>query len=146
GRSGSSTAYPFLSDEWMTAARAIYEAHRGEATAMPVSLKANLNITDVPFGDGPLKAHLDTSSGELEVDLGHLETADVTLTMGYDTAKAQIVTQDQQAVMQAFMGGRIKIEGDMSKLMGLAAASASGSTETQAVAQRIAAEIQTITE
>jgi len=138
--------YPFLSDEWMDAARAVYEAHRGEATALPVAVKANLNITEVPFGDGHLKAHLDTSSGELEVDLGHLETADVTLTMAYDTAKAQIVTQDQQAVMQAFMGGRIKIEGDMSKLMSLAAAGAAASPDAQVVAQTIATEIQSITD
>jgi hypothetical protein len=138
--------YPFLSDEWVAAAKGIYDAHRGEAPPMPVTLRANLNITDVPFGDNPLKAHLDTSSGELTLDLGHLETADVTLTMGYDTAKAQIVSQDQQAVMQAFMAGRIKIEGDMSKVMALAAGGAAGGAEAQAAAAKVAAEIQDITE
>ena len=138
--------YPFLSDEWVAAAKGVYEAHKGEGPALPVTLRANLNITDIPFGDSPLKAHLDTSSGELTLDLGHLETADVTLTMGYDTAKAQIVSQDQQAVMQAFMGGRIKIEGDMSKVMALAAGSTAGGPEAQAVAAKIAAEIQDITE
>ena len=137
--------YPFLSDEWITAARGVYDAHRGEGPPMPISLKANLNITDVPFGDNPLEAHLDTSDGELRLDIGHLDTPDVTLTMGYDVAKAQIVSQDQSAVMQAFMGGRIKIEGDMSKVMGLAAGGA-GSPEAQAVAQKIAEEIQSITE
>jgi putative sterol carrier protein len=136
--------YDFLTDEWVAAARGIYEAHRGEAPPMPSTLRANLNITDVPFGEGAVKAHLDTSSGELQLDLGHLETADVTLTMGYDVAKAQIVSQDQAAVMQAFMGGKIKIEGDMSKVMGLAAGSA-GSPEAQAVAKKIAEEIQAIT-
>ena len=138
--------YPFLSDEWVTAARTIYDAHKGEGPSLPVSLKANLNITDAPFGDGPIQAHLDTSSGELTLDMGHLETPDVTLTMGYETAKAQIVTQDQQAVMQAFMGGRIKIEGDMSKVMALAAGSAAGGPEAQAIAAKISAEIQDITE
>jgi hypothetical protein len=137
--------HPFLSDEWIKDARAVYEAHQGEAPPLPVTLRANLNITDVPFGDNPLKAHLDTSSGELQLDLGHLDGPDVTLTMGYDTAKAQIVNQDQQAVMQAFMGGRIKIEGDMTKVMGLAAGGAGG-PEAQAVAKKIAEEIQAITE
>jgi len=137
--------YPFLSDEWITAARGVYEAHRGQAPPVPITLRANLNITDVPFGDNPLPAHLDTSSGELELDLGHLDTPDVTLTMGYEVAKAQIVSQDQAAVMQAFMGGRIKIEGDMSKVMGLAAGGA-GTPEAQAVAKQIAEEIQAITE
>ena len=137
--------HPFLSDEWIAAARGVYEAHRGQGPAVSLSLRANLNVTDVPFGDTPLKAHLDTSSGELTLDLGHLDEPDVTLTMGYDTAKAQIVHQDQQAVMQAFMGGRIKIEGDMSKVMALAAG-ASGSPEAQVVARQIAEEIQAITE
>jgi hypothetical protein len=138
--------YPFLSDDWVAAAKGIYESHRGEAPPMPVTLRANLNITDVPFGDSPLKAHLDTSSGELTLDVGHLEAADVTLTMGYDTAKAQIVSQDQQAVMQAFMGGKIKIEGDMSKVMALAAGGAAGGPEAAAAAAKVAEEIQGITE
>lgn len=137
--------FQFLTEEWIEAARGIYDAHRGEAPPMPISLRANLNITDVPFGDDPLAAHLDTSDGELRIDIGHLETPDVTLTMGYDTAKAQMVNQDQAAVMQAFMAGRIKIEGDMTKMMGLAAGSVGG-PDAQAVAKQIAEEIQAITE
>jgi hypothetical protein len=137
--------YPFLSDEWITAARDIYDRHRGEAPPVTISLRANLNITDVPFAEGPLAAHLDTSEGELRLDLGHLESADVTLTMGYDTAKAQMVNQDQAAVMQAFMAGKIKIEGDMTKVMGLAAGAAGG-PEAQAVAKQVAEELQSITE
>jgi putative sterol carrier protein len=137
--------YPFLSQEWITAARGVYDAHRGEAPPVAMVLRANLNITEVPFGDDPIRAHLDTTSGELELDLGHLDAADVTLTMGYDVAKAQIVSQDQSAVMQAFMGGRIKIEGDMSKVMALAAGGAGG-PEAQAVAKKVAEEIQEITE
>jgi len=138
--------YPFLSEEWISAARGIYDAHRSEAPALPVVLRANLNITEVPFGTDPLEAHLDTSSGELELDLGHLDAADVTLTMGYETAKAQIVSQDQAAVMQAFMQGKIKIEGDMTKVLGLATAGQGGGPDAQALARTIAEELQQITE
>lgn len=138
--------YPFLSEGWITAVRAVYDAHHGEAPPMSLSLRANLNITDVPFGDDPLKAHLDTSSGELELDIGHVESPDVTMTMGYETAKAQIVNQDQQAFVQAFMGGRIRIEGDMAKVLGLAAAGSAGPPEAQTLARKVAQEIQDITE
>ena len=138
--------HPFLSEAWITAAKAVYDGHRGETPPVPVSMRANLNITEVPFGENPLRAHLDTSSGEMEIDLGHLDKPDLTLTLGYDTAKAQIVSGDQAAVMQAFMGGRIKVDGDMSKLMAMAAGAQSGSAEAQAVAQKVAAEIQAITE
>jgi putative sterol carrier protein len=136
----------FLSEGWIAAARDVYDRHRGEAPPVPVVMRANLNITEVPFGESPLQAHLDTSSGEMQIDLGHLAQADLTLTMGYDTAKAQIVSGDQAAVMQAFMGGRIKIDGDMSKLMALAAGAQAGGPDAQAVAQKVAEEIQSITE
>ena len=137
-------SYPFLSEPWMEAARAIYHAHRAEAPAVDVPLRANLVITDTPFGPDPLLAHLDTSSGELELDLGHLDAPDVTLTLEYDTAKAQIVAQDTAAVIQAFMAGRIKIEGDMTKVLGLATGQM-GTEAGEALTRQVAAELQAIT-
>jgi putative sterol carrier protein len=136
--------YPFLSAAWIEAARAIYAEHRSDAPPVAVPVKANLVITDVPFGDDAIEAHLDTSTGKLELDLGHIEGADVTLTLEYATAKALIVGHDQAAVVQAFMSGRIKIEGDMMKLLALA--SGVGSEDGEALAQRIAADLDAITE
>ena len=52
--------------------------------------------------------------------------------MDYDTAKAQIVSQDQAAVMQAFMQGKIKIEGDMAKVLTLATEDRAASGRTGA--------------
>ena len=108
---------PFLSDEWIAEARAIHEAHRGKAHSKPPEIRLNLIVTDVPFGEGTLDAHVDTMSGELEVDLGHLRDADLALTLGYDTAKAILIEQDGDAAMKAFLGGRIKVDGDMTKLL-----------------------------
>ncbi len=137
--------YPFLSPGWIEAARAIYASHRASAPPVTVPLKANLVITDVPFGDGPIDAHLDTSNGELVLELGHLDAADVTLTLDYATAKAQVVDQDQGAVVQAFMSGRIKIDGDMMKVMALAAAGVEDG-DGPGLARRVATELQAITE
>lgn len=109
--------HPFLSDEWITEARGIHDEYRGRGAAVPAEVRMNLIVTDVPFGTGSLDAHADTSSGELEIDTGHLDSADVTLTLDYATARAILVEQDPQAGMQAFMGGRIKVQGDMTKLM-----------------------------
>ena len=50
----------------------------------------NQVITDVPFGDGDVKLYLDTSSGELEMESGELETPDLTMTTDYDTAKQDL--------------------------------------------------------
>jgi putative sterol carrier protein len=60
---------------------------------------------------------MDTSSGELDMDTGHLDDADLTVTLDYATAKAILVEGNPQAGMQAFMAGKVRIQGDMTKLM-----------------------------
>ena len=82
--------YPFLSDEWVQAAKEIREANPGAAST-PHKVRMNQIITDVPFGEGTLDAHFDSSSGELEMDLGHLDNPDLTVTLDYATAKAILV-------------------------------------------------------
>ena len=118
--------HPFLSDEWMTAARAIYDEHADDAPEFPQRVRINLVATSVPFGEGRIKAFIDTSDGQLRMDLGELERPDATVTTDYDTARLAFVVQDQQAVMQAFLGGRIKIQGDMTKLLLLQAVAPDG--------------------
>lgn len=109
--------HPFLSDEWITDARAIRAEFRGKVPSVPVSVRMNQIVTDVPFGGGTLHAHLDTSSGEVELETGHLDSPDVTITLDYTTAKAMLIDGDPTAGMQAFMSGRIKVDGDMTKLI-----------------------------
>jgi putative sterol carrier protein len=110
--------YQFLSDDWIDAARKLREEADKPAVA-PQPVKMNLVITEVPFGDGSVDAHMDTTSGELHLDVGHLEGADVTATLDYDTAKAMMVDANPQAAMQAFMAGKIKLQGDMTKAMAM---------------------------
>lgn len=111
--------YKFLSEEWMTAAKKVREEYRGKTAAPAHSVRMNQIITDVPFGEGTVNSHMDTSSGEVEMDTGHLENADVTVTLDYETAKAIFVDANPQAGMQAFMAGKIKVMGDMTKLMAM---------------------------
>jgi putative sterol carrier protein len=133
-------AYKFLSDEWMDAAKAIREEFAGQGTPPAHTIKMNQVITDVPFGDGSIDAHMDTSSGEIEMELGHMDGADLTVTLDYETAKAIFVDQNPQAGMQAFMAGKIKVQGDMTKLMAMQAGA------PDATAQAVAARIKEITE
>ena len=133
--------YPFLSDEWMDAARAIREEYKGKTPPAAHVVKMNQIITDVPFGEGTIEAHMDTSSGEMEMDTGHIEGADVTVTLDYATAKAIFVEGNPQAGMQAFMSGKIKVAGDMTKLMAM-----QGGAGGDIVAEELAAKIAEITE
>ena len=111
--------HPFLSQEWMDAVKDIRAKYADRAAKINQSIKINQVVTDVPFGVGTVKTYMDTSSGELVMDLGELEGADCTVTTDYATAKAISVDQDQAAGMQAFMSGKIKVQGDMMKMMAL---------------------------
>ena len=110
--------FPFLSDEWLEAAKAIRE---GAPDGAPPAHAVRMNqiITEVPFGDGTINAHFDTTGGDVQMDLGHLDTPDLTVTLDYVTAKAILVDGNPQAGMQAFMAGKIKVQGDMTKLMAM---------------------------
>jgi putative sterol carrier protein len=133
-------SYPFLSEEWMNAAKAIREKYADQASKPTAIIRMNQVVTDVPFGDGTVKSYLDTSSGDVVMELGELETADVTVTTDYATARAVFVDQDQAASMQAFMAGKIKVQGDMMKMMAMQ----TGMPQDD-VAKTIAQEIKDIT-
>jgi len=132
--------HPFLSDEWMEAAKAIREKYADQATKVTTSIRMNQVITDVPFGDGTIMLFLDTSSGDVVMSHGELETPDLTLTTDYATARAIFVEQDQAAGMQAFMAGKIKVQGDMMKMMAMQT-----SMPQDEIAKTIATEIKDIT-
>jgi SCP-2 sterol transfer family protein len=131
--------HPFLSDEWMEAARAIREEYRGKTPPAAHQVRMNLRIAEVPFGAGLIEAHMDSSSGDMEMETGHLENPDLTVGVDYATAKAIFVDGNPQAGMQAFMAGKVKVEGDMTKLMAMQAAA------PDATAVEMAAKIKEIT-
>ncbi|MGC8512278.1 MAG: SCP2 sterol-binding domain-containing protein [Acidimicrobiales bacterium] len=133
------TRYPFLSEEWIQQTRLIREEFKDRAPAVMMSVRMNQIISDVPFGVGVVHAHLDTSSGVLDIETGHVESPDVTVTMPYDVARALLVDGDASAAMNAFMSGRIKVDGDITKLLGLQvpASSAAASPEAALVVERI---------
>lgn len=135
--------YPFLSDEWLEETRRIREAHKDQAPAVPVVVRMNQVIQEVPFGEGVIKAHLDTSSGTLDMEVGHLDNPDLTVTMTYATAKAILVDGDAAQAMNAFMSGRIKVDGDITKLLALQSAGA-GAASNPAAAE-VVKKIQEIT-
>ena len=132
--------YPFLSEEWQQEARKIREEFADQAQPPAHQVKMNLIITDVPFQEEAINAHMDTSGGTLELDLEHLDEAELTLTLDYLTAKTIFVDANPQAGVQAFMAGKIKVQGDMSKLMAMQQA------QPNIVQREVTVRIQEITE
>lgn len=115
----SAEAHPFLSDEWIEAARAIRERHAEHAPEIDIELMINIVVLDVPFRDGEVRAFLNTSSGRTQLELGELDEPHVTVTTDYVTAQAIFVDQDPEHAMQSFMAGRVKVQGDLMKLMAM---------------------------
>lgn len=112
----------FLSDEWIVQAKKIQE----EATDLgepAIKVKLNLDVTLVPeeISSENMQAHLDTSDGGLDLDLGHLDDPELAIQLDYVTAKAILINGDGQAGVSAFMAGKLKLQkGDLAKLMAIA--------------------------
>ncbi len=132
--------YLFLSDEWLDQARAIRAEFDGKGAPIEHSIRMNLLIGEVPFGEGTVLAHVDTSDGELVLEIGHIDPADLKVSLDYEVARAILIEGNPQAGIQAFMSGKIKVEGDIAKLMALQ------SMSPDPTAAEIAARILAMTE
>jgi hypothetical protein len=115
-RSGGPTVSKseFLSDEWFVSVTALMVEHGADAPAT-TSMMLNMVVTETPWGERHM--HMGAVEGQAKMGQGHAEGADVTLTTDYATAKDVFISGNQQAGMQAFMAGKVKVQGDMTKLM-----------------------------
>jgi hypothetical protein len=125
---------PFLSDEWFAAVGAAIAQHGAAASPPGPNVLMNLVITGTPFGDREF--HMGSRDGTPLFDQNHLDGADVTLTTDFATAREVFVSGNQAAGMQAFMAGKVKVQGDMTKLMASQGAGG-GNTELQTAIQEL---------
>jgi predicted lipid carrier protein YhbT len=103
----------WLSQEWLDQAK---DMAQGQPDRPGASARMQYVVTGGP--DGDIKYYWVLENGKLlESQLGELSDAEVTLTQTYDDAlKIQKGELDANA---AFMQGRIKVTGNMAKLMSL---------------------------
>ena len=123
--------YPFLSDDWLTAAKAIREEAGDIGPPGGEDIKLNVTVVEGPMGDTEI--HL--ANGVF--DRGHVDDAPTKATVPYDVARQLYVDGNPQAAMQAFMNGQLRIEGDISKIMAVQGAAMSPSPEQQQLQQRL---------
>jgi hypothetical protein len=129
--------HEFLSDEWFAIVEKLVEEHGADAPAH-ANIVMNLTVTDTPFGD-ERHMHMGARDGRGHWGIGHATDADVTLTTDYTTAKEVFVANNPQAGMQAFMSGKVKVQGDMAKLMAAQAGGPQGPNALQEAIQGITA-------
>lgn len=128
---------PFLSDAWLDDVQQL-AADAGKGL-MPDTVQLNMVVTGSPEGD----KELHVADGAFAKGL--LDGAPTKITLPYEVARSMFVKGDQQAAMQAFMSGQIKVEGDMTKLMamqGQGQASAADAAALQAKLKEITSDFE----
>ncbi len=137
------TTHPFLSPEWITQAREIHAEYRGRVEQPAESLRLNVTVTQAPFTNDVVLGHIDTTSGSIVPDEGHLDDPDVSVTVPYALARQLLVNPQPENVMIAFMSGEIEVQGDITLMMSLQDIDAS--PEQQALAAEVVTRLTTIT-
>ena len=104
----------FLSEEWVQDVTSALSEHEGFKNAMGgADLGVQFETDDAPEGDGEYYLH--SSGGTSAMALGSLEAPDVTVKQSYETAAA--ISKGELNVQTAFMTGKLKVSGNLAKLM-----------------------------
>lgn len=113
-------AYPFLSDEWFVEVRRVFDASPIDVPS-GTTLRMNLLVTQTPF-DADREVHVLVAEGSADFGHGHIEAVDLTITADYDTARELFISGELQVAMAALLDGRVKLQGDLTKLVAAQAA------------------------
>jgi putative sterol carrier protein len=109
-------AVKFLSQEWAEAmTKALNSSEEFKSAASGQSAKLQQVVTDVDGND--VKYYFVLDGGTADVSLGEVEGAEATVTQNYDTAAG--LQKGEVNAQQAFMQGKLKVSGNMMKLMQL---------------------------
>ncbi len=110
-------AVKFLTEEWASAmTEALNSSDEFKSAAGSQQVKLQQVVTDTPDG-GETRYYFTLENGSANVALGELSDAEATLTQTYETAVA--ITKQELNAQNAFMQGKLKIAGNMMKLMQL---------------------------
>ncbi len=104
----------FLTQAWFDKVDEL-TAQAGELNLSPAikNLSINLNVIDAPEGQN----HASFYDGNIHQGLK--EGASTTLNLDTDTLRAVFLERDMNRGMEAFMTGKIKVDGDMGQLMAI---------------------------
>ena len=105
----------FLSEEW---AQAVQEALGGNAAFKSAIASQNAKLQQVvTTGDGETRYWFKLEGGDANLGLGDIDEPNATITQDYDTAVA--LAKNELTGTAAYMSGKIRISGDLMKIMQL---------------------------
>ena len=104
----------FLSAEWADEVTTALNSHDGFKNAIgAAALSIQFETEEGP--DGDVNYYLATNEGRAALNLGDTENPDVTVKQSYDTASA--ISKGDLNTQTAFMTGKLKVSGNLAKLM-----------------------------
>jgi putative sterol carrier protein len=110
-------AVKYLSEEW---AKEVNNRLQGSEAVKNAAKGQNITLqqvfTDVPE-KGEVKSYFKLTDGQPELGLGETEGSEATITQSYDTAVS--VNKGELQGQAAFMQGKLKIQGNLMKVMQL---------------------------
>ena len=109
-------AVKYLSEEWAsTMTEKLNGSEEFKKAASGQTVKLQQVVSDAP--DGETKYYFVLDNGTVDVSLGEVADADATITQNYETSVA--IAKSELNAQNAFMQGKLKISGNMMKLMQL---------------------------
>ena len=104
----------FLTEDWANDVTNVLNEHEGFKNAIGAAdLKVQFETQDGP--DGEVNYYLATSGGNATLALGDVDGPDVTIKQSHDTAAA--ISKGELNTQTAFMTGKLKVSGNLAKLM-----------------------------
>ena len=119
----------FLSQTWFDTLKQLND-DAGELNLPPTLANLIINIT-IKQENTPVELHL--KAGKLSIH--HTDNAISTITIDKETVSKLILENDPDVAIEAFMTGKIRIDGDMAQVMALQ--SAKPSQEQKALYKKI---------
>ncbi|MGH2653020.1 MAG: SCP2 sterol-binding domain-containing protein [Actinomycetota bacterium] len=108
-------AVKFLSDEWAAAVtEALNNSDAFKQSAGSQTAKIQ-QVVETP--EGEKRYFFKLENGQAEVGTGDLEGAEATVSQDYDTAVA--LSKNELSGTAAYMSGKLKLQGDLMKMMQL---------------------------
>lgn len=105
----------FLSEEWAKAVTDALNSNEQFKQAAGSHSARIQNVVNAP--DGEVNYYFVMDNGQADVSLGEVDNPDATISQDYETAVA--LMKSELSATAAYMSGRIRIGGDLMKLMQL---------------------------
>jgi putative sterol carrier protein len=105
----------FLSEEWINAVKEALDSNEAFKNAAGSQSAKIQQVVSTPDGEVKYFFHLD--AGTLNIGLGDIDSPDATINQDYDTAVA--LSKNELTGTAAYMSGKLKVSGDLMKLMAM---------------------------